>query len=91
MKSTPERRLGHLLKQGNLGNLTAEARQREALVTEIRRKLPAAEAAELLAAHREPDGELILTMSSPAWAARVRYRAKDIGESKLRVRVAAAP
>lgn len=87
MKPRPPRRLEQLLGQGSLGQIATEARERQSLVGEIRRALPDEEAAELLAASREPDGTLVLTMSSPAWAARVRYRAKDLGVSQLRVRV----
>jgi phosphoserine phosphatase len=77
-----------LLARGDLGRLAAEARKRRATTEEVRLKLPAAEARELVAAHREDDGTLTLVMSSAAWAARVRYLAAELGVPRLKVRVA---
>jgi Dna[CI] antecedent, DciA len=80
--------LAAVLSQGQLGRLAAEAEQRRELTERVRRQLPPAEGQELVAAHVEPDGTLRLSMSSPAWAARVRYLAPALGAPRLVVRVA---
>lgn len=80
--------LAAVLRQGQLGRVAAEAERRRETTERVRQKLPPAEACELVAAHLEPDGSLTVAMSSPAWAARVRYRAADLGVPKLNVRVA---
>ncbi len=72
---------------GNLADITAEARRREGLTERIRRLLPVDEAAHLVAASTTDSGELVLMMDSSVWAARVRYRAEDLGAQRLRVRV----
>ncbi len=87
MTSGRPRSLAELLKTGRLADLAAEARRREGLTERIRRLLPAAEAAHLVAANTSDSGELVLTMDSSVWAARVRYRAEDLGAERLRVRV----
>ena len=87
MTAKRPRSLAELLKTGNLANLAAEARRREGLTERIRGLLPTAEAAHLVAANISDTGELVLTMDSSVWAARVRYRAEDLGAERLRVRV----
>ncbi len=87
MTAKRPRSLAELLKTGNLATLAAEARRREGLTERVRGLLPAAEAAHLLAANTSDTGELVLTMDSSVWAARVRYRAVDLGVERLRVRV----
>jgi len=79
--------LSELLDTGNLADLAAEARRREGLTERIRALLPANEAAHLVAASRTEAGELVLMMDSSVWAARVRYRAEELGAERLRVRV----
>jgi len=80
--------LGAVLAAGSLGRLAAEARARRETTERIRRLLPPEEGRELVAAHVEADGSLMLLMSSAAWAARVRYRGAELGATALRVRVA---
>ncbi len=87
MTNKRPRSLAELLKTGNLADLAAEARRRESLTERIRGLLPTAEAAHLVAASTADTGELVLTMDSSVWAARVRYRAEDLGAERLRVRV----
>ena len=87
MTAKHPRSLAELLKTGNLADLAAEARRREGLTERIRGLLPSDEAAHLVAVHTIDTGELVLTMDSSAWAARVRYRAEDLGAERLRVRV----
>ncbi len=81
------RSVAELLETGNLANLAEEARRRGGLTERIRALLPADEAAHLVAANASDTGELVLMMDSSVWAARVRYRAADLGTDRLRVRV----
>lgn len=89
MDATKPRKIAELLDSGALGALADQARTRRAITDRIRERLPVAEAAQLVAAHLEDDGTLVLAMSSAAWAARVRYRA-DLLDA-VRVRVCVAP
>lgn len=82
------RSLAELLASGALGALAEEAERRRALTARIRASLSEAEAAHLVAAGIDPDGGLVLTMDSGAWATRVRYR--FAGEGRIKVRVAPA-
>jgi hypothetical protein len=77
-----------LLGSGALGALADRARERRSTTESVRQRLPAAEAEQLIAAHFEDDGTLVLAMSSSAWAARVRYRAEELDAPRLRVCVA---
>lgn len=72
---------------GNLADLATEARRRESLTERIRGLLPIDEAVHLVAADSTEAGELVLMMDSSVWAARVRYRAEELGAQRLRVRV----
>jgi hypothetical protein len=81
------RRLADLLQAGRLGQLGREAAQRRELVEDLRTLLPEEEAAHLVAASTDADGRLVLSMDSASWAARVRYRARDLGRDEIRVRV----
>ena len=78
--------LAELLNTGNLGRLTDESRRRRDLADEIRRRLPAKEAAHLVAANTDDNGRLVLVMDAPVWAARVRYMARELGEDRVKVR-----
>jgi hypothetical protein len=82
--------LAELLGSGNLGQLADEARTRRDATARYRALLPAEEASHLLSACEGADGEIILTMDSPAWAARARYCAESLGGRRFRVRVAPA-
>lgn len=79
--------LSELLDTGDLADLATEARNRASLTARIRALLPTDEAAHLVAASLNEAGELLLMMDSSAWAARVRYRADELGATRLRVRV----
>jgi hypothetical protein len=86
------RSLAELLERGTLAALSAEARRRRDLTEVIRGMLPAEEAAHLVSASVSADDELILTMDASAWAARVKYRAAQLGsERRIRVRVQPVP
>ena len=87
MNSKRPHSLAELFKTGNLADLAAEARHREGLTARIRALLAEDEAAHLVTASMTPAGELLLMMDSSVWAARVRYRANELGAERLRVRV----
>lgn len=79
--------LADLLRAGPLGELAAEAQRRRGLTERIRALLPADEAAHLVSASTDSEGELVLVMDASAWAARVRYRAKQLGRDRIMVKV----
>lgn len=82
--------LGDLLRNGDLAGLVAGARERSSLTEAIRALLPPEEARRLVAAHRDADGTLVLSVDSGNWAARLRFTQADIGEQRVRVRVVPA-
>jgi hypothetical protein len=75
------------LQSGDIGRLRDEAAARRAFLEDIKALLPADEARHLVAASTDPAGRLVLSMDSAAWAARVRYRARELGRDRVRVRV----
>ena len=79
--------LTDLLHCGALGELTAEAQRRRGLTQRIRALLPADEAAHLVSASTDSEGELVLVMDASVWAARVRYYAKRLGRDRIAVKV----
>ena len=83
----PADSLGDLLRSGNLASLTAESQRRQDLAESIRERLPAEEAAHLVAASTDDDGHLVLTMDASVWAARVRYMARELGAERIRIKV----
>ena len=54
---------------------------------EIRRLLPPEEAAHVVNAATTGDGEIVLVMDTPAWAARVRYCVGALRNKKVRITV----
>jgi hypothetical protein len=90
MSAKSPTRLGTLLGTGKLGELVREAERRRGFTGGIRAKLPPEEGAHLVSAAENEAGELVLVMDSPVWAARVRYRAAELGVRRLRVKVAPA-
>lgn len=87
MSSNGPKTLADLLGTGTLQDLTEKSRQHRELTAEIRAALPAEEADHLVLAQLDSQGNLILTMDSAAWAARVRYRAGRLGRRHLKVKV----
>ena len=83
----PADSLGDLLRSGNLASLAAESQRRQDLAESIRERLPAEEAAHLVAAGTDDDGHLVLIMDASVWAARVRYMARELGADRIRVKV----
>lgn len=88
MKPKEPTRLSELLGRGRLAGLGREAAQRRASTERVRARLPADEAEHLVSAVTNEAGELVVVMDSPVWAARVRYRAEELGVNRLRVKVA---
>lgn len=83
----PSNSLAELLNSGSLGQLTAESRRLQDLADSVRERLPAEEAAHLVAANTDDEGRLVLVMDASVWAARVRYMARELGEDRIKVRV----
>jgi hypothetical protein len=81
------RNLAELLSSGELGQLADRARTRRATTAKIKALLPPEEAAHVVSAVPNSDGELVVVMDSAVWAARVRYRQESLGAKQLRVRV----
>jgi hypothetical protein len=81
------RHLSELLTQGSLSSLLREAERRRLETAELRRLLPAEEAAHLVSATRNDAGELVLVMDTPSWAARVRYCVSVLPNARVRIRV----
>lgn len=78
--------LASLLGTGGLANLAREAESHRDLTARVRSLLPDAEAAHLVSVHAETD-RWVVAMDSPAWAARVRYRARGLAPGPVRVTV----
>jgi hypothetical protein len=103
------RALGDLLKSGPagepapanpLGALARAAESRLALTEEIRRQLPPDLAGGVDACNLRPDGTLVVTATSPDWAARLRFEAEGMlascragwpAATRVRVRVGTGP
>jgi hypothetical protein len=79
--------VAELIGRGRLGTLAREAERRRGVADRVRRLLPPEEAEHLVGASTTEQGELVLVMDSPVWAARVRYRAEELGAKQLRVKV----
>jgi hypothetical protein len=54
---------------------------------EIKRLLPPEEAAHVVNAASNGDGEIVLVMDTPAWAARVRYCVGALPNKRVRITV----
>lgn len=80
------RSLSELLRSGDISELQREARRRRALADEIRSALTPDEAAHVVGAHVDPEGVLVVSVDSAAWAARLRFARPD--GRPVRVRVA---
>lgn len=81
------RRLADLLDQGRLAGLRDEAARRRKATGELSQRLAPEEAAHVVSAAVDAAGHLVLVLDSPAWAARLRYRAADLGFASVDVKV----
>lgn len=79
--------LAQLLKTGRLGSLTREAERRREATAEVKALLPAEEASHLVSAVTNEQGDLVLVMDTPTWAARVRYSVAGLANPKVKIRV----
>jgi len=87
MSNREPRSLADCLANGPLGALAREADRRRLATEEIRKLLPADEATHLVSAVTESDGELVIVMDSPSWAARVRYSIASSVSGRVRIKV----
>jgi hypothetical protein len=87
MSNHEPRRLAEHLANGPLGALAREADRRRLATEEIRKLLPADEAAHLVSAASNADGEIVVVMDSPSWAARVRYSIERLPSARVRIKV----
>jgi hypothetical protein len=79
--------LADLLQSGDMAKLLSQAAERRRLVTEVKASLPADEAEHVVSASTDAEGRLIVGVDSAVWAARVRYRAGELGRDDVQVRV----
>ncbi|MGI9343501.1 MAG: DciA family protein [Gammaproteobacteria bacterium] len=61
-----------------IGRLAATARQKLALTEHVRAGLPDALGTELLHCSLDDDGAMIVRVSSPEWAARLRFETESL-------------
>jgi hypothetical protein len=61
-----------------LGRLAAAAVVRDDVAAVVRGQLPAALADEVRSCNLREDGTLVISVSSPAWAARLRFEAEHL-------------
>ena len=87
MTTNDPKPIAELFKNGQLEKLAVEAERQRSLTHRIRLMLPSEEADHLVNVSVDEEGELILVMDAPAWAARVRYRAKTLGREHITVKV----
>jgi len=87
MSNRDPRSLADCLADGPLGALAREAERRRFATEDIRKLLPADEATHLVSAATDSDGELVLVMDSPSWAARVRYSIEKLPSPRVRIKV----
>jgi hypothetical protein len=86
MTGKDPRSIGDLLQSGDISRLTTEAAARRKLAAEVRLQLPDAESAHVVSAHIDGNGDLVVGMDSPAWAARLRYSTQELLGRNLRVK-----
>lgn len=87
MSTDDPQSLANLLKSGRLAALSQELERRRKATVEIRALLPSEEASHVVSAVTQSDGEIVLVMDSPAWAARARYCVAELKTHKVRVKV----
>lgn len=85
--SDEPRHLSELVRRGGIARLQQEADRRRAETADFKRLLPPDEAAHVVSATTSANGELIVVMDAPSWAARVRFSAGALPYKQVRVRV----
>ena len=79
--------MAELLQSGDIAKLLAQATERRRLLAEVKASLPMDEAEHVVSASTDADGGLVLGVDSAAWAARLRYRVRELGRDTMQVRV----
>jgi len=77
----PIKRLENLLNpndDGGLGDIIRHAQDMGELVQCLQKQLSEESAAQILSANVRDDGELVVLVSSPAWAAKLRFEADGL-------------
>jgi hypothetical protein len=87
MSNRDPRSLADCIANGPLGALAREADRRRLATEDIRKLLPHDEATHLVSAATDAEGELVLVMDSPSWAARVRYSIARLPNARVRIKV----
>lgn len=87
MSNRDPRSLADCIANGPLGALAREADRRRLATEDIRKLLPVDEATHLVSAATDSDGELVLVMDSPSWAARARYSIEKLPNTRVRIKV----
>ena len=75
------KRLENLLKannDGGLGDIVRRARDMGHLVEKLQMSLPRDEAQGVVAANIRENGELVVMVSSPVWASRLRFESETL-------------
>ena len=82
------RSLKQLLATGRLAGLAREAERRREATAQVKALLPPEEASHVVSAVTNDQGELVLVMDTPTWAARVRYSVAGLSSpQKVKIRV----
>jgi hypothetical protein len=79
--------LAELLQSGDIKTLLSQAAERRRLVSEVKASLPPDEAEHVVSAGTDAGGRLLIGVDSATWAARVRYRVRELGRDDVQVRV----
>jgi Dna[CI] antecedent, DciA len=87
MSSDGPRSLADVLRTGDIARLQSQAADRRKLAEATRASLPHELAEHLLSASFDANGDLVLSMDSPVWAAKVRYAYQELDGKRIRVRV----
>ena len=87
MSNRDPRSLADCIARGPLGALAREAKRRRLATEDLRKLLPADEATHLVSAATDSDGELVIVMDSPSWAARVRYAVENLPSPRVHIKV----
>jgi hypothetical protein len=75
------------LVQGSFGRLLRESERRQTETARVRALLPPEESTHVVSAATDENGELVLIMDSPSWAARVRYCVSALPHARVKIRV----
>ncbi|HUQ52482.1 MAG TPA: hypothetical protein VM692_09690 [Gammaproteobacteria bacterium] len=70
-----------------MARILRESARRRTETARVRGLLPAEEAAHLVSATTNENGELVVVMDTPSWAARVRYCVSALPSAAVKIRV----